>query len=798
MKRYFRTLCLGTLCTIAAASANATEWQGEKLTRGCVALSMPSGGNFVSWRLLATDNENTTFDVVRNGQTVASDITLTNFTDAYGDKNSTYKIVTRQNGTISETSDETAVWDDIYKRIRLERPANGTTPDGEVYHYMPQEASAADLDGDGNYELVVKWLPSNQKDNASSGYTGNCILDAYTLDGRKLWRVDLGRNIRSGSHYTQFMVYDFDGDGKAEMICKTAPGSTDGQGNYVTQAADDENIRITDNSIDYRSADEGRKGKILEGPEYLSVFDGCTGKALHTIWYNPNRGFTTGCSAAYGDWGDNYGNRGDRFLACVAHLDGYDKRPSAVMCRGYYTRAYLWAVDFDGSKLSTKWLHASITTSMVQLTDAEGKKTSKLYSSNTSGTKKSYTAYGQGCHCIGVADVDNDGADEIIYGSATIDNNGSLLYSTGLGHGDALHVGDLMPDREGTEVFLVHEDAPYGWDVHDARTGELILHVTGNGDTGAGLAADIDPLHRGAEFWSSDSYNVYDTEGNIISSSESARPTYRHRFFWDGTPFDNTLNSVKVYSGYNKQIMNFGVHGNSVQWGSKGYPTLFGDILGDWREEIIFFDKTDSCTLNLFSTTMPTQIRIPTLMHDHQYRMAMAWQNTSYNMAPRISYYLPDSVCARITYDNGKHHRATLGAEMTPIAGRWHNCTEIKVSRTLLDGKVIRYMGIPTEQFSFTKDAARKSFSIEGKPDKEGVYEFVLTTVDNPTGYELSDTVTVKVTADTDGISVIDNESTQNVTCYDIAGRRIARNGKRPNGIMIVRRNNGTAKVCKL
>ena len=295
---------------------------------------------------------------------------------------------------------------------------NPTRDSTGYYSYYIMEASVADVDNDGEWEILVKWNDTASKDNAHQGFTGSCILDCYHLNPyvgneekpERLWRIDLGPNIRTGSHYTQFMFYDFNGDGRAEMICKTGPGSKDGLGNYVSEAADDETIRVTDNSKDWRT----KYGRIMDGPEFLTVFDGLTGKAIHTIWYNPNRGMTTGRSSAYSEsWGDDYGNRGERFLACVAHLDGTDKPASAVMCRGYYTRSYLWAVNFDGQKLSTKWLHASVSKSRVELTDANGQKTVKTYSSNTSGKGDSYTAYGQGCHSVAVGDVDGDGCDEI-------------------------------------------------------------------------------------------------------------------------------------------------------------------------------------------------------------------------------------------------------------------------------------------------------------------------------------------------------------------------------------------------
>lgn len=768
------------------AQGNTHLSQMEKINRGVVAIHKPTGGNFISWRLLGTDNQETTFTVLRNGVEIANNISLTNFNDSQGKTTDKYQIITLIKGTKLEESIVTETWDNIYKTIKLRRPDSQQMPDGTSCTFFPQESSVADLDGDGEYEIIIKWLPTNQKDPAQDGYTGNCILDAYRLDGTFLWRIDLGNNIRSGSHYTQFMVYDFNGDGKAELICKTAPGSKDSKENFVSSVATDEAIKTTDNYKDYRTS----KGRILSGPEYLTVFEGTTGKAIHTIWYNPNRGFTTGKAAELGDWGDTYGNRGERYLACVAFLDGPKGLPSAVMCRGYYTRSYLWAVDFNGKQLSTKWLHASISKSMYQLTDGNGNTKNHLCTTNTSGINDSHTAFGQGCHNIAVADVDGDGADEIVYGGATINNDGNLLYSTGLGHGDALHVGDFMPDRPGLEVFQVHEEAPYGFDVHDALTGELLIHKTGNGDTGAGLAADIDIEHRGFEFWTSDNKNVYDGNGNIINTNA---PSYRHRLYWDGTALDNILNKTTLTDGKGSTIIDFGKYGNSTQWGSKGYMTFFGDLFGDWREEVIYFDKTDSCTLNIFSTTMPTKLRVPTLMHDHQYRMSIAWQNCCYNMAPRQSYYLPDSVGGRIIYDKTlSTQNITKGMPIQRIQGIVKNCTKISVNRTLLNGAVVKFLGVPSD-FIWEYNENYHSFSIEGTPQQEGLYEIVLKTTGNVIGREISDTIRINVTNDASNcISNILECKPQITTYYDLMGNAISKQQAIRNKICILRRGSRT------
>lgn len=678
---YVALLMLGMSCMSVhpIVAQNASSSYMEHLDRGVVALPAQGKGIFVSWRMLGTDSKNVCFDVVRDDKVIASHIKATNYTDQDGKAAHTYQIVTYQEMPKAdgiaprEVSQKVKPWTDLYKSLPIDRPKGGTTPDGRSYIYTPNDCSVGDVDGDGEYEIILKWDPSNSHDNSHNGYSGDVIFDCYKLRGKKLWRINLGKNIRAGAHYTQFLVYDFDGDGKAEMICKTSAGSKDGKEKFVNEAATDEDIRCLDNKADYRNG----AGRVQTGPELLTVFNGKTGQAIHTIWYNPNRAFGVGRQVAEGEslkdgfpayssvWGDkgNYGNRGERYLAGVAFLDGKDHLPSAVMCRGYYTRSYLWAVDFDGKQLKTKWLHASTT---------------------------SGTAYAQGAHSLAVGDVDGDGCDEITYGSAAINNDGTLLYSTGLGHGDAQHLGDLDPDRPGLEYFMVHEEYPYGSDLRDAKTGEILYRTLDRDDTGRGLAADIDANHRGYEMWSSDNPEVRDCKGNVIVEAKDAwkkrsgekkkkqapqqgdwnsnekttfravspMPAMNFRIYWDGDLQDELLangraphfppyiqkwngkEAVALPLSNGKQLFEMG-HSVSCNW-TKATPNLQADLFGDWREEVIYWDESDASHLNIFTTNIPTDYRVPTLMHDHIYRMGVAWQNVGYNQPPHLGYYLPD------------------------------------------------------------------------------------------------------------------------------------------------------------
>jgi len=596
--RDFTKLLVALVVSLQFAVLGAqAAYDVENLDRGVVAVSQ---GNsvFVSWRWLGYEDDSVGFNLYRNGTLVnAAPITdRTNYLDSSGSASSLYAVAAVVNGQEQSASSAVEVWSDIYKRIPLQRPSGGTTPDGVAYTYSPNDASVADLDGDGQYEIVLKWDPSNAKDNAHSGYTGNVFLDAYELDGTHMWRIDLGRNIRAGAHYTQFIVYDLDSDGLAEVACRTSDGSVDGQGSVIGSS-----------SADYRTS----AGYILSGPEYLTVFEGSTGRELASTDYVPARG-------AVSSWGDNYGNRVDRFLAGLAWLDG--EKPSLIMSRGYYTRAVVAAWDWRNGQLSSRWVFDS---------------------------DNGYSAYrGQGAHSLSIADVDSDGRQEVIFGAAAIDDDGSGMYSMGIGHGDALHASDMDPNRPGIEVYMVHETpssyGDYGSEMHDGATGQVIWGASGEGaDVGRGVAMDIDPRYSGYEAWSSRG-GLYTAQGAQISSSAPSPKNFAA--YWDGDLgreiLDNTTVSKWNYSSSSLQTLlsaaNYGAASNN---GTKATPSLSADILGDWREEILWRDSSNTSLL-LFTSTVESSHRIRTLMHDLQYRAAIAWQNAAYNQPPHPSFFL--------------------------------------------------------------------------------------------------------------------------------------------------------------
>ena len=679
MKSLTLSLLLSALLPMGVFSQKPTDTpvsQMEKLDRGLVVIPYSLlGGHFVSWRLLGTDDANTTFELLKNGESVKSNIKQTTSVRITGGKaTDKYQVVTYQNGKMVDTTPEVSPWAKYYLEVKLDKPADGKTkpytttinketvsfPDGQDYSYSPNDCSVGDVDGDGQYEIFVKWDPSNSKDNSQNGVTGIVYIDCYKLDGTKLWRIDLGQNIRAGAHYTQFMVYDFDGDGKAEMMCKTAPGSKDGEGNYVNQAATDENIKAASNTKDWVSEGSGR---INGGHEYLTVFEGMTGKAIHTVAYYPNRNAKAALSEAQGsfNWDDrsgkndlgSYGNRGERYLACVAHLAGADQNPSGVFVRGYYTYSYLWAVDFDGQQLKTRWLHSSDQKTTYRLMDANGNEQRLTGTACSSGLGRN-TMYANGNHNLSCADVDGDGKDEIIFGSAALDDDGRMLYAVGFGHGDAIHLGDMLPDRPGLELFDVHEEkGDYAWDLHDAATGEIIWKGGQKGaDNGRGCAADIIASTRGYEFWSA--YGGFDSNSrnqnpfNATTGEQAGtnKPSMNFRIYWDGDAQDELLDGTTI-TKYGGSTLGVGSTSNATSGQSnnstKATPNLSVDLFGDWREELIVRNSTNDA-LNIYSTATPTDYRVPTLMHDHTYRMAICWQNVAYNQPPHLGYYLPDYI----------------------------------------------------------------------------------------------------------------------------------------------------------
>ncbi len=606
-KFYIISLCIAAL-SVADAFA---QRQMENLGRGVVAVRQADGKVFVGWRLLGTDADAIAFNLYRateGGKAVklnAQPITAaTSFVDDKADltKANAYFVRPMLNRREQAASSSFALAANMPARQYLSIPLQ--TPQG----YAPNDASVGDLDGDGEYEIVLHQA-GRGRDNSQAGLTDPPILQAYKLDGRLLWTINLGKNIREGAHYTQFMVYDLDGDGRAEIACKTADGTVDGKGKVIGDA-----------QADWISKEPATQGKILTGPEYFTIFDGLTGAALSTVDYIPPRGDLDRWGGVGGNGkNDRTGNRADRFLAAIAYLDGV--RPSVVMCRGYYGRTVLAAWDWRNGKLASRWVFDS--------------------------AKPEWSAYsGQGNHNLSVADVDGDGKDEIIYGSMCVDDDGKGLYSTGLRHGDALHVSDLDPARQGLEVYGIHEieegtKGP-GTALYDARTGKILWTGDPDKDVGRGVAADIDPRYPGAEMWGG-SEGLKNCKGERIGAAPRA---VNFVVWWDGDLLRelldrNVISKWDWQAGTLKPLLT--ADGCLSNNGTKATPVLSADILGDWREEVIW-RTTDNKELRIYTTTIPTEHRFYTLMHDPQYRLSVAWQNVAYNQPPHTGFFMGEGM----------------------------------------------------------------------------------------------------------------------------------------------------------
>ena len=592
------------LLLVSGPLANAQR-QMENLDRGIIVIRKANDSVYIGWRILGTEPDEIAFNIYRqsgDGKPVKLN------------KKPITESTNYEEGNVNFKTDNSYFVKAVLKDMEQEKSKSFTIKAGAPVQqyiniplrtppgYTPNDVSVGDLDGDGEYEIILHQT-GRSIDTPSTGISGIPIFQAYKLDGTFLWQISLGRNIREGAHYTQFMVYDLDGDGIAEFACKTADGTIDGTGKV-----------IGDSTKDWRNLNRASGpfyGKVLDGPEYFTIFSGRTGEALATTNYIPDRYPLNGWNGHGGNGGsDSTGNRVDRFLACIAYLDGV--HPSIVMCRGYYGRSVLAAWDWRNGKLTSRWVFDS--------KDGENP-----YS-------------GQGNHNLTVADVDGDGKDEIIYGSMVVDDNGKGLFSTGFRHGDALHVGVLDPDRKGLEVFGIHEiedkTTGPGVTVYDAATGEILFKGSINKDVGRGVAEDIDPSNPGAEMWWSGSNGLFNMKGVRIGDSPTST---NFLIWWDGDLSRELLDGNHIDKYKVGRI--FTAEGCISNNGTKSTPALSADLFGDWREELIL-RTSDNQNLRIYTTTIPTKHRIYTLMHDPQYRLAVADENVAYNQPPHTSFFL--------------------------------------------------------------------------------------------------------------------------------------------------------------
>ena len=604
-------LALGLGCAVEPAGAYAADDGSrqagvERLGRGAVAVRTSPDTVMVGWRYLSSDPLRVAFNVYRDGERLTPEpvAVSTQFFDPNASTRAArYEVRPVVDGReLPDGRGACVLPADApcgYLEIPLQQPESQLMPDGSSCSYVANDASAGDVDGDGEMEIVLKWDPTNSKDNSHSGFTGTVFLDAYKMDGRRLWRIDLGRNIRAGAHYTQFMVYDLDGDGCAEVVAKTADGTVDGQGKVIGDPEADYRVGVGDTL-------PGRKGYIASGPEFLTVFSGRTGEALQTIDYIPPRG-------RLDDWGDNYANRSERYLAAVAYLDG--RHPSVVMCRGYYTRSVLAAFDWDGRQLTSRWVFDT-----------------------DSARWASYA--GQGNHNLRVADVDGDGCDEITYGSCAIDHDGTGLYNTGMGHGDALHLTAFDPSSDRLQVWDCHENRRDGSDFRDAATGKVIFQLPSGKDVGRCMAADIDPTNYGVEMWSSASGGIRNIKGEVVCDSPKGLPM-NMAVWWDGDLLREMLDheTVSKYDWTARECRPLAkFDGCSFNNGTKSNPCLQGDIVGDWREEVVV-RTADSKALRVYVSPLPTAYRFHTFLEDRPFRLSIVTENVAYNQPTQPGFY---------------------------------------------------------------------------------------------------------------------------------------------------------------
>lgn len=612
--------------------------EAKPLNRGLMALKTDAGV-LVSWRLRATDNlKDVRFRLYRDNILITKTPVMgkTNYLDTSGKVTNKYSLqVVDTEGNVLETQEGVSVWDSQTKYITLQGGAP-KDPTSAGATYTPNDASFCDMDGDGEYEIVLKWAPSNEKDAAGSGTTSPAFYGCYKLDGTRLWMLHTGANMFNSAHTAMFIAWDLDGDGYGEFMVKTAPGAIDGEGNYVLLGNDDptENLK------------SGR-GKQDHGSEYITVFDGLTGAELQTIPYH----------TAYADfsWGDEKQNRSERYLVAIAWLDGEQANPSAIFARGYYNGCRIGAYDWDGSNLTLRWLHSGESSSKGTVTYANG--TVKNLTS---------TLFAEGAHWISIGDVTGDGKQEIHYGSGALKPDGTTLYRTGLGHGDAIHLGDFIPSRPGLEYFMAHEEKSsngnYGVDLRDARTGEILVRRTAGDDTGRGLMAHFNPESDDAYFMdSADGYNetndkgqtvghhyLYNTKGEQVGDVNfgTSGASINNRLYWDGTLADDYYDKGYL-AVFNPNSMSFDRQKVNGAWytagnlnnGSKNNPCVLGDLLGDWREEIVNWAQSGSdYQLVINATNYQTPYGLPHLMDDYAYRAQVISQNCAYNQPPHLSY----------------------------------------------------------------------------------------------------------------------------------------------------------------
>ena len=634
MKRLIFALTLVLAFCMSAHAQRMTDY----LDRGLVVIPTGSTGssttNLLSWRRLADEYFDVTYNVYKDGTLIASNLTNTNYSTSGGSTNS-YQVAAVVNGVEQSKCTAVTAWTQYVYKLSV-RCATGyiDIPLAPVYdrngtdktaNYSPNDAEFADLDGDGQLEMIIKRL--NTVDAGTTDEDGNskylyeasstqfAVIDAYDINWQTgaaslLWRIDCGPNMVSlNSTEIDIIAYDWDGDGKAEVVLRGADNmvvyGSDGKSNLFTVGSTSVNTRS-----DFANQTGGQWCWTHSGSEYLIYMNGQTGAKYQVIDYPLARGSAS-------DWGDSYGHRSSKYFFGAPYLDG--RNASLFLARGIYTKHSMIAMDLNKSthQWSSKWTWAC---------------------SNSSSPW-----YGNGYHNFIVADVDEDGRDEIVYGSMVIDDNGKGLSTTGYEHGDAQHVSDFNPYRKGLEFFGCLEDGPYyGCNYRDATTSEVLFKYTGSGDDGRALMGNFIDTYPGC---------IGRSVGSAMISSVTAESNgldsyiawgdLNFRIYWDGDLCSEVLNSpgtakeAKVEKPGTGRL--FTSSGCNMNNDSKNNPCFQGDLIGDWREEIAVRCGTN---VRIYTSGMGSDYSLPSLWLDHQYRQAMVWQMMAYNQPPHLSFFL--------------------------------------------------------------------------------------------------------------------------------------------------------------
>ena len=600
MKRIFLLAVFTGLMVVGLRAQRVTD----RLDRGVVSVKV-QGGVYCSWRIYGEEYYDVTYNLYRDGKKIAENLTVSNYTDSEGTANSQYTVSAVVRGKEQAQSKSVAPLANNWLEIKMDHGNLKSV-------YVPNDACCADVDGDGELEILLKFdnLSWYETSYQKSGYQGEYfIIECYKLNGKRLWWIDLGPNMADFQNNEQNIVaYDWDQDGKAEAVMRAADGT-------IIHMADGTEYIVGDKTKNYLAATASGQWFVHEGSEFLVYMNGETGKPYQVMNY-PLKRLESGETDLEKAWGDGYGHRSTKHFFGAPYLDG--RKPSIFLARGIYTRHKMIAYDVDPAthQLTERWRW------------------------NCNDSSSPY--YGQGYHNYAIADVDWDGRDEICFGSMVIDDNGKGLSTTGLGHGDAQHHGDFDPYSWGQEIFTCNEDRPANC-YRDATTSKIRYRMTGSDDDGRGMAANFCNDYPGAMAFSAHDNPISCVTNQHIDGLSKSGCTDNMRIYWDGDLCDESFNYTNgkntaggIYK-YGKGLIAT-LTGSMTNNDTKGTPCYQGDLFGDWREEVIM--RTANNNIRIYTTTTETPWRNYTLWHDYQYRNAMVWQMCGYNQPPHVSYFI--------------------------------------------------------------------------------------------------------------------------------------------------------------